>query len=114
MGDKRENGVDIPTGRLVYERCGNNCQIASFEKSIAEGTRLRYADVDLLHQSRRQGIVQRAPLGIGKGEAAALRKNRESETALAMAVVASTPVIGGSTVVTMPVVTMPVIGSDEE
>jgi len=49
MGGKRENGVDIPTGRLIYERCGGNCQIASFEKSIAEGARLRYADVDLLH-----------------------------------------------------------------
>ena len=49
MGDTRENGVNIPAGRLIYERCGGNCQIASFEKSIAEGARLRYADVNLLH-----------------------------------------------------------------
>jgi len=115
MGGTRENGVNIPAGRLIYERCGNNCQIISFKKSIAEGTRFRYADVDLLHQSRRQGIIQGAPRRIGKSQAAAFRKNRASETALAMAVVASASIIVAATVVTTPVIsTQSVAGSDEE
>ena|SRR5689334_15543595 len=114
MGGTRENGVNIPAGRLIYERCGNNCPIISFKKSIAEGTRFRYADVDLLHQSRRQGIIQGAPRRIGKSQAAAFRKNRASETALAMAVVASASIVA-ATVVTMPVISTPSeAGSDEE
>src|SRR5690348_2150097 len=115
MGGTCENGLDVSTGRSVYERCGNDCQIASLEKSIAERTRLRYADVDLLHQPRRQGIIQRAPLGTGKGQAAALRKNRESETALAMtATETAVEASGPSAEITSAIVAPPIIAAPAE
>src|SRR5690349_19508387 len=36
MGGTRENGLDVSPGRSVYERCGNDCQILSFKKGVAE------------------------------------------------------------------------------
>ena len=76
MGGESQNGIDLPTRGIVYQRCEHRGADARFEKNFAEGARFRNADAELFHQPRGKRTFENAPLGIRKSQAAAFGKNR--------------------------------------
>lgn len=54
MGSQGQNTFDTSSTGLVHEKRGDYRKIAGFEESLAEGTAIGHAHVDLLFKPRRQ------------------------------------------------------------
>ncbi len=67
--------IDLSSGRIVQEGCGDHCAQPGFKENVAEGAIFGNADADLLHQPRRKEPERRPPPLAGTCQGVAAREN---------------------------------------
>ncbi len=72
---RREYGGNLSAGRLIQERREDDCAEPGFETGVAEGTRIRDADADLLCEPRREEPEREPSAGAGAGKGTAAPKD---------------------------------------
>ena len=79
MGCDRKNRLHSSPRRIVHEERGDHCQIAGFQKSLAQRPELRHAHAYLLHQPRGKGTQRHQATRTRKSEIIALQEDQRAE-----------------------------------
>src|SRR5205814_4148652 len=77
VGTDGEDGFDPSSARAVHKGSGDHRKEARLKGGLAQRSRLGNAHVDLLHQSRRQGIERNQTQEAGESQGSALGAGKE-------------------------------------